>query len=251
MYLSSTFKSVGLIIVGSVLTLVTLVLVNPLLPEHLSLGITSPVVESTSDGVSITYDVPTSEEIEAAVAFEAYVPPEQLVQDPVNIPMPLDVVGQPYITAFNKLVNQGVLMEKQLKANVAPAMYSVQTEAAIGNFAKMFTHMEEARAQIAILNTIITDFNQALIEYRAAYASPGMTVAIRTNSQALDRSAVLLHTEVTRFSDLLAKSVDGTVPSQQLISDTEAANSSVVDAAAAFGTQVTAVGDAVKTAARP
>ncbi len=173
-------------------------------------------------------------------------PPEQLVEEPVNIPMPLSAVSQEYITAYNALVNQGVLLEAQLKKNVAPAMLQVQAEAASGNFLKMFESMVAAREQIAVLNGIIADANTAILAYRKAYEVPGQTVAVRTNSEALDRAAVALYEETKHFSSLLEQTVNGTVPSQKLVSDTEAANLRVVDAATVFAEKIAAVGEAVK-----
>ncbi len=237
----------ALLVGGGAATLLVLYFVNPLLPERFSLGTTAPVVdESATEGVSITYTIPTDEEVEAAASFEAYVPPTQLVEEPINIPMPLDVVNQEYITAYNALVNQGVLLEAQLKKNVAPAMLRVQTEAASGNFLKMFEYMVGAREQIVVLNGIIADANTAILAYRKAYEVPGMTVVVRTNSEALDRAAVTLYEETKHFSALLEQTVNGTVPSQQLVSDTEASNLRVVEAATVFAEKIAAVGEAVK-----
>ncbi len=245
--MSNFLRRLALLVGGGVLTLLLLYFVNPLLPERFSLGTTAPVVdESVNEGVSITYTIPTDEEVETATSFEGYVPPEQLVEEPVNIPMPLSAVSQEYITAYNALVNQGVLLEAQLKKNVAPAMLQVQAEAASGNFLKMFESMVAAREQIAVLNGIIADANTAILAYRKAYEVPGQTVAVRTNSEALDRAAVALYEETKHFSSLLEQTVNGTVPSQKLVSDTEAANLRVVDAATVFAEKIAAVGEAVK-----
>ncbi len=246
-HMPTFFRPFALLVGGGLLMVLVLYFVNPFLPERFSLGTTAPVVDETAtEGVSITYAIPTDEEMETATSFEAYVPPEQLVVEPVNIPMPLDVVSQEYITAYNALVNHGLLLEAQLKKNVAPAMLQVQTEAAAGNFLKMFEHMVAAREQIAVLNGIVTDANAIILAYRKAYEVPGMTVAVRTNSEALDDAAVTLYEETKYFSSLLEQMINGTVPSQKLISDTEASNLRVVEAAAAFAEKISAVGEAVK-----
>ncbi len=230
-----------LIVVGVALGVVCIYLASLFLPNIFSRG-----TETPEEGVIVTYNVPTSEEVEVATSYDAFVPQDQLVEEPVNIPMPLSVVSQAYITDFNKLVNQGILIEEQLKVNVAPAMNAVQKEAAAGNFLKMFEFMVAAREQLAILDGIANDFNSSLTAYRATYATPQVAASVRTSSEALDTAAVTLHKEVVQFSALMKKSVDGTVPSQQLITDTEASNRRVVEAATNFNTSITAIGEVIK-----
>lgn len=242
--MNKILHALSLTVSGAVIGILLAPLVTPFIPFLPGyFGNTPQAAPEPEEGVTITYRAPEPSEFDA-LDFPGYVPEENLAGT-VDIPLPLTVVDQAYITAFNKLTNQGIQLEAQLKKNVYPAMLQVQAEAAAGNYLVMFERMTEAKAQIATMRAMTQTLAADTATFRASYERQTMTIGVRNASSQLTDTATALHTSTARLADLLDQTLKGSVPEQELLTEIDLLSEQIEGQIVTLVEHVRAVTDAI------
>jgi len=165
----------------------------------------------------------------------------QLDQIATNSP----TISDEFLSLFNTSAQQNDLITNQLLNNITPAMKAVQDQALSGNFVGFFQLLERARLEVARLRTTVNAAVATNEKLAAHSQTPVLSDQVAAAVAVLTGKNSEYYAILYTFLDQLDQTLNGAIPSQQLLDEIGVSNNLINTHGRGLGVQYAEVANLI------